>query len=311
MAHLHNSTFADDYLRAVRTGTIKQGLGIGCELDEHLRFKYGSFNIIMGQANVGKTDWVIWYMVALSVKHKLNWLIFSSENSVGSLKRKILQFWVGKDIDKLNDEEFNKANFKMNQYFKFVNTDILYTAAELLDLFEKNKDQIYGAIIDPYNSLSIPSNTNQHTYDYEVASKIRLFCQKNKKTVYMLAHAATESLRRTHDKAHRYSGLPMPPNEADIEGGGKWVNRADDFIVIHRYMAHESEWMITHVHVKKVKETETGGKPTFLEKPVYCYKYYNSFIIQQIDPIKDIVVNAAPLPLNENFETNKQDELPF
>lgn len=311
MAHLHNSTHADDYLASVRNGTLKQGLGIGCRLDNYLRFKYGSFNLIMGQANVGKTDWIIWYMVALTNKHKINWLIFSSENSVGSLKTKIIQYWTGKDLSKLSDEEFNRANFKMNQYFKFIDTDVLYTADDLLKVFEENKDQFDGAIIDPYNSLLLPKMVNQHSYDYEMASKIRLFCKRFKKTIYILAHAVTESLRKTHDKSHRYAGLPQPPNEADIEGGGKWANRADDFVVIHRYKAHESEWMITHVHVKKIKETETGGKPTFLDDPVHCYKYFNTFMVNQVDPIADMEKKEAPLPVNKNFDQQTNEPLPF
>ncbi len=320
MGQILNSTHADDYLKSVRNGTLKQGLGIGCHLDNYLCFKFGSFNLIMGQANVGKTDWIIWYMVALTVKHKINWLVFSSENSVGSLKRKILQFLTGKDLDKLSDEEYNKANFKMNMFFKFIDTDQLYTAEDLLNIFTENKDQFDGAIIDPYNSLVIPPMVNQHTYDYEIASKIRLFCKKNNKTVYILAHAVTESLRKTHAKDHRYAGLPMPPNEADIEGGGKWANRADDFIVIHRYKSHESEWMMTHVHVKKVKETETGGKPTFLDEPVICFKYYNSFTVHQVDPIANVEITPKPLPLNKSFYEVEKDvefnndptkELPF
>lgn len=311
MAHLHNSTYADDYLKSVRNGTLEQGLGIGCRLDNYLRFKYGSFNLIMGQANVGKTDWIIWYMVALTNKHKINWLIFSSENSVGSLKTKIIQYWTGKDLSKLTDEEFNRANFKMNHYFKFIDTDVLYTADDLLKVFEENKDQFDGAIIDPYNSLLLPKMVNQHSYDYEMASKIRLFCKRFKKTIYILAHAVTESLRKTHDKSHRYAGLPQPPNEADIEGGGKWANRADDFIVIHRYKAHESEWMITHVHVKKIKETETGGKPTFLDDPVHCYKYFNTFMVNQVDPIADMEKKEAPLPVNKNFDQQTNEPLPF
>jgi hypothetical protein len=31
---------------------------------------------------------------------------------------------------------------------------------------------------------------------------------------------------------------------------------------------HTHSWMYTEVHVKKVKETETGGKPTFTASPV-------------------------------------------
>lgn len=309
-----NETYADSYLASVRDGSLKQGLGIECKLDDYLRFKYGTLNLIMGQSNVGKTDWVMWYMTALTLRHKLNWLIFSSENSIGSLKRKILQFWTGSDLNKLTDDEYNAANFKMNRFFKFINTDALYTARDLMKIFTDNKDQFDGAIIDPYNSLLIPKGENQHTYDYEIASEIRLFCKRMNKTVYIIAHAVTNSIRQVHTKDHRFAGLPMPPTQSDIEGGGKWVNRADDFIVIHRYPAHENEWMYTMVHVKKVKETETGGKPTFLDAPVLCARWYNSFLIDQIDPIKNIEVLPKPLTPNRNFHEPKSandDDLPF
>ena len=46
---------------------------------------------------------------------------------------------------------------------------------------------------------------------------------------------------------------------ADVEGGGKWGNRADDVISIHRYTQHPTRWMVSDIHVVKVKETETGG----------------------------------------------------
>ena len=35
-----------DYLLDVRNGRIKQGLGIGCALDDHIRFKTSQLNII-------------------------------------------------------------------------------------------------------------------------------------------------------------------------------------------------------------------------------------------------------------------------
>jgi len=262
----------------------------------------------MGQSNVGKTDWILWYLSALTVKHKLSWLIFSSENNIGSLKRKILQFLCGEELTALNDEDFNKLNQRMNNYFRFIDTDVLYSAKDLLDIFEENKEMFDGAIVDPYNSLKRPSGVNAHDYDYEIASEFRLFCKRTKKTIYIIAHAVTESLRKVHSKDHRYGGFPMPPNEADIEGGGKWANRADDFVVIHRYKAHENEWMSTHVHVKKVKETETGGRPTFLDEPVVCFKYYNAFQINHKDPIKDMVIPDKPLPRNTNFYEVEKEE---
>ena len=48
----------------------------------------------------------------------------------------------------------------------------------------------------------------------------------------------------------------------------KFVNRADDFYVLHRYIQHPSEWMFTHLHVRKIKEIETGGKPTPIDDPI-------------------------------------------
>ena len=55
---------------------------------------------------------------------------------------------------------------------------------------------------------------------------------------------------------------------ADVEGGGKWGNRADDVVSIHRYTQHPERWMYSDIHVVKVKETETGGRPTPLDSPI-------------------------------------------
>ena len=42
-------------------GGIKRGLGIGNELDNWVLYKRGSFNIIVGLDNVGKTNFMLWY----------------------------------------------------------------------------------------------------------------------------------------------------------------------------------------------------------------------------------------------------------
>src|SRR5690606_10037057 len=120
-----------------------------------------------------------------------------------------------------------------------------------------------------------------------------------------VAHAATEALRKTHSKDHVYAGHSIPPNAADIEGGGKWVNRADDFIVLHRYLQHEHEWFITQVHIRKVKETETGGKPTFIDEPVKCVKLKQSFTVNQVNPMDGQKVEQKPLPLNTEFRSEE------
>ena len=64
---LVNQNEIQQYLEDFHAGRIKQGLGIGCQLDDYLRFKPGSFNIILGHDNVGKTYWRTWYYLVLSV----------------------------------------------------------------------------------------------------------------------------------------------------------------------------------------------------------------------------------------------------
>jgi hypothetical protein len=71
-----------------------------------------------------------------------------------------------------------------------------------------------------------------------------------------------------HHSGHEYEGLTKPLAMSDIEGGSKWSSRADDVYCIHRYVAHPTDWMYSHIHVLKIKENETGGRPTTFENPI-------------------------------------------
>ena len=88
-----------------RAGTLKTGLRLGIpRLDEHFRFKYGDFNIILGHANVGKTSLVLYLMTLYAMKHGIKWLVFSSENEPYSIIRKIVEFKEGKPIRMLRGQ---------------------------------------------------------------------------------------------------------------------------------------------------------------------------------------------------------------
>lgn len=259
----------------IKYGRVKEGLKIGVtEIDEHIRFKQGNFNIIIGHANVGKTTVIIYTMLLYTIKHKIKWLIFSAENTPQSIARKIIEFKTGKPISKMTDEEIQETLEWVNEYFKIIDVSDAYTYKKLLDeAIEVKKDfEYHGLLIDPYNSLNKDRNLlrgiNSHEYDYEVASEFRLFCKNNNVSIWLNTHAVTEALRRIHPKDHEYAGLPQPPSMADVEGGGKWGNRADDVFTIHRYTQHPTEWMYSDIHVRKVKEVETGGRPTPIEEPV-------------------------------------------
>ena len=78
---------------------------------------------------------------------------------------------------------------------------------------------------------------------------------------------------------------------SDVEGGGKFVNRATDFfMVIHRYTQHPTDWMYSHLHVRKVKEMETGGRPTAMQEPVVLRSKVGNvgFEIAGVDLVKQM-----------------------
>jgi len=78
-------------------------------------------------------------------------------------------------------------------------------------------------------------------------------------------HAVTEAQRRKGD-----DGLPIAPYAEDTEGGGKFVNRADCFLTIHRKVQAPDPHTrkMSELHVRKVREVETGGEPTPIEEPI-------------------------------------------
>lgn len=274
----------DEYLELLRQDKVPLGRGLGIKLDNHLRYKEGSFNIILGHANVGKTYWLLWYLLCLSVKYNLKHLIYSSENSINGLKRNLIELLNKQKIKNLSESELiNSKNF-IESHFDFIDAQKAWTIDEFMKGVQDlgNYDTL---MIDPHNSFLRPKGSNAHDYDYEMATRLRLFAKKTNTTIYLCIHAATEALRKTH-KEGEHNGLPIPPNMSDAEGGGKWGNRADDFLVIHRYPAHEASWMFTEVHVKKIKETETGGKPTFVNTPVlFRLEYGTQFTCDGINVI--------------------------
>ncbi len=272
---LVNSSNIFKKLLDIKHGRVKEGLKIGVpDIDEYLRYKQGNFNLLIGHANVGKTTVILYLFVIWALKHKKRFLIWSSENTPQSIQRKIVEFKMRKPITKAEDAEIKDALEWSDSYFKIIDVEELYTYKELLEEAKAIKDAWdYDAIlIDPYNSLikdkQLYKEVGGHEYDYQVSTEFRLFAKKNNITLFLNAHGVTEALRRMHPKGHEYEGLPMPLNIASVEGGGKWGNRCDDLICIHRYTSHPTDWIYSNLLVLKIKEMETGGRCTPFDEPI-------------------------------------------
>ena len=331
---IQKETAGLEYLKSIRNGTFKLGLGIDCDLDLHLRYKSTDFNVIAGHANVGKTLGILYYFTCLAIKHNLKFAIFSSENEIGGLKDDLISLYSCKAVKDLSEQDFDYAHYFVNEHFKFFDSDkFFYTNKRLMnfkDILEVTNDlEIDSLVIDPYNSLgkveTIKGNT--HEYDYQVMSELRMWCKNEKKALYLLAHGNTDALRKVFAKGHIFESFPMPLVSADIEGGGKFVNRCDNFIVLHRMTQHKELWMQTEWHVTKVKNTKTGGKPTYKQNPVIFEAQKNmlSFLVYlrpdiydepPLNPVNPLKLDKAveniekeifgKLEPNENFEVQTE-----
>jgi hypothetical protein len=253
----------DDYLMQWRNGTFQMGLSTGIpSLDKYFRFKRGNFNVFNGFDNVGKST-TIWYLALLSsLYHGWKWLIYSSENKHASITKKLIEFYWGEKAPTMSELKFNTAYDFVYEHFKIIKNEKMYNFKDMLSMTETTMQHIKidGVLLDPYNSLKIDladnSKLNTHEYHYEAASEMQLFAKKHDICVYLNCHVVTSAMR-----------MKLPPSKADTEGGGKFANKADDFITIHRELQDPAKWMSTELHVRKIKEIETGGGYTPLEAP--------------------------------------------
>ena len=182
----------------------------------------------------------------------------------------LIQFAMNKAISSLNYMQRKKAYEWVGNHFTIISNKQIYSYTDIIVFLEKIlKQQAVDAVfVDPYNSLKLDmrnSSIGVHDYHYEAASEFLTFSTTHDVAVWLNMHAVTEAQRRKGN-----DGLPVAPYAEDTEGGGKFVNRSDCFVTIHRKVQHPdpNERKVTEFHVRKVRDVETGGEPTPLEQPV-------------------------------------------
>jgi hypothetical protein len=320
----------DKYIQQKIDDTFKMGDKTGFDdLDEYWRFKDESLVMILGHDNAGKSV-VTWFLAVLDCYfNDKNYIIFAGENKVGMLKYKLMEFYLSKPIKKMGKMEREEAMKWVEEHFAIIRNDIPFTYKDMLAIGKKllTKKNYSRFIIEPYNVLSKDTG-NEHQYDYKAMLDMKLFITQTGLGITLNVHAATEALRRTYPKGHTKEGYSMPPNKADAEGGGKFPNKADDFMVIHRMADHPDFWMWTEIHVQKIKENETGGKRTFKDSPYLLRMQIDGAGFENqmgINPMRDRRKGTAPqvifkdelppTPIKPNgaFDTpiNKKDNWDF
>lgn len=272
------------YLKDFRDGKIKKGLGIGCQLDDYIRFKRKQFVPVLGNDNVGKTYFVEWYALCLSVIHGIKWCFWMDENSDGQVMRDLIQMYSGTKYNELSHEQIDMYADVIEEWFTFVDNKPSYKPEELLKIFETSGADAF--FIDPFNQLD-------HNMNYEsnisFIRKLKRWCKIQEKTVYLSMHPVTSAGRKQSEypDKHEWAGHPMIPNKSMAEGGKLFANMADDWINVHRLTKHSSMKWFTMIDIDKIKDRDTGGTQTEMNSPVLLhYNYGLGFEVMGINPIQ-------------------------
>ena len=274
------------YLLDYRFGRIKQGLEIGCDLDNFIVFKQRQLSIVLGHDNVGKSYWIFWYFLCVALRHNKKFCLWAGENQYGQIMRDLIQMYKGKSFLELDEQEIINSSAYLEQYFDFIDNSKQYTPEQLLKEFEKSDADAF--LIDPYTGL-----TRQYGYEgnYEFLNMARQFVNESGKTIYISTHPTSESGRQGNlfPKGHMWEGHLRPPMAAYVEGGKSFLNRCDDFITIHRLVKHDTMKFVTLVSIDKIKDRDTGGEQTMLDQYVFCdFNWGKGFEIYGKDPLSEL-----------------------
>ena len=265
-SHEEDYQWIDDYSE----GRIPKGLDTGSErLDQWFKYKK-EFVIINGHSNVGKTTMALYLIVNSAVRHGWRWMIYSAENRTASVKMMLMQMAADKPVANMTLTERKNSYEWVKKHFFVIGNHKVYSYMDMLLFMEKtiHHNEIDAVFIDPYNSLRLDLRSsemqNTHDYHYEAATAFLTFSNTHEVAVWLNMHAFTEAQRRKGA-----DGLPTAPYAEDTEGGGKFVNRADCFLTIHRKVqAPEPHTRgMTEIHIRKVRDTSTGGMPSPIEQP--------------------------------------------
>jgi hypothetical protein len=275
----------DEYLLAVVNGTLQMGLPTGLNgLNPYWMFKNHHLVFFVGTDNVGKT-FLVWYLGVLAAMfHGWKIIIHSAENGDGELRKKLMEFFMGKSVKLMDDEEITVARDFVREHFRIVSSKQMHSLDDFLLKCEILIDEGFDAnvvIADPWNSFEIPHSIDTYRNNIHSLNILRVF-KESYCSVWIIDHINTNAAR-SKDK----DGYAMAPNKADAEMGVMKSNKTDDFLIIHRVGDHPYKKYDTQIHVQKIKSVETGGYRTEKDNPVilemrsdYCGYKCNS-----IDPV--------------------------
>lgn len=270
--HIADYDEMEEYLQQVYNGKEMTGKTTGSDiLDKNFLFKEGAFVVVVGHTNIGKTTVILHLQLQAAIVHGWKSIILPMEDKAGKIKRRLMEFYAMKPLRAMSIAEYNESKKFVDEHFTILKGrgGYIKTIPQALNICYKlaDKGDYKMLLIDPYSAFKkeLRKNQSTHDYDYDIAGDILDFSERTGIITMLNSHTSTPSRRRKDE-----DGTLSAPYMDDVEGGGKWPNRADQVIVLHRKTtsSQPAERAKTLFYLEKDRELEAGGELTSRDNPV-------------------------------------------
>jgi twinkle protein len=244
-----------DELEMIASNGFTPGYGIGVkEIDELFTLKRKQFTVVTGLPSSGKSVWVRWYLSEF-IRHNedegLKWALFTPENRpVSREQAKIAEVITAQSFrrgfkNSMSEEVRSRTMKYIQKHFFFISPNKMSfeTWGEKIDadhvnsmesllkylIYLKKTENIFGFVIDAWNKIEHeqPKNQTETTFISKQLDYIVNFCDVYDVHCILIAHPT---------KIEKVGINYRMPCLYDIKGSSAWKEKADNGIIIHRYI---------------------------------------------------------------------------
>ena len=252
----------EDYFKQVTDlylGNEEKPLSTGYKvLDSVYKLMTGTFTVITGIPNHGKSNFLDQILINASKLHDWKFAIFSPEHSTPRHLARLAETFIEKPFSegparRMQETELNTAMKYLNEHFFFLESrEERPTIEWVLDKarIASIRNGIKGLVIDPYNEVDVNNRGSKREDEHirDIIAQCKRFAKTHDVCVWVVAHPS---------KMHRNNDGSYPvPSMYDISGSAHWHNMADVGICVHRNFDEEQ----TIVYLKKVREQGLYGE---------------------------------------------------
>jgi len=233
------------------------------EMDKHWTWKKGEITLWSGRPGSGKSEFLLQLMLIKSVNEGTKWACFCPENDpADEFYDNLIHSHSGMSTDPFYKNLIPEVDYELSaqfihEHFFLVSPDAAWIPKEIESSFEYCIKELgcEGVMVDPFNKMQheMKGMRDDH-YVSEYMNIQKRFARKFNlySEIVLHPHGLKKNSKGEYDVVGPY----------DLANGAMWINKTDNFIVVHRpnQDADPSDSTV-EIHVKKVKKQKLVGVP--------------------------------------------------